>query len=795
MPKEHKTDNQTVPSTAAALGGKQGFSIAPPKYSNSAKQSGKGQAEPDNDPLSVNEGQITFDAEGNDDPNSRYFTRTIHYPPVGNSGVTMGRGYDMGSRSQEEIRNHLEASGFDQGKISILVQAAGLKGNSAANYVAQNKARVGIITHDQQKKLFQIVYSELKNDVVRITTKDDVEAKYGVTDLDTLHPAIMELVVDLRYRGDYHSRTRTRVQPLMVSNNLNGLASLMADRSYWVDTYNVPLDRFNRRKQFMQDAVNGNYTAPITDNAPVQQGANEGEQANESEQTNVNTGPTWDSHTNNRIERLHPDVKQYAYAFVNRIQAELGKTVRVSSGLRTYSEQDALYAQGRTTSGNRVTNARGGQSYHNFGLAIDIVEINGRQANWNGPWEEFARIGQSMGWEWGGNFSSIVDKPHFQMTYGLSTAQLRQLYNANGGNYVNLSNAPDQPGPLTGGGGNTEGTETADPDGAMGTGTVNASRLNVRSGPGTNNPVVGKLSNGESVSILQAEGDWYMVAEGQWVHGNYINATMTPGKSQPTGSGTVTASQLNVRSGAGTSFDKVELIGSGSSVDIYETEGDWLRIGDNKWVHGGYVDQTGGEEAAPESATVTARNGLNVRTGPGTDNEKIRTLSNGAQVDIYKREGDWARIGDGEWVHGSFLNTSPDRDTDTGGGGAAPGQNKEGWDISSAVSHLNANAEPRSIGYCAKYVRQAMEAGGMSTAGRPGSAKGYISYLPSKGFTEISTSSYLPGDIVVFDQVPGHQHGHIAMWNGSQWVSDFKQRSIIVASGYANATPRIYRWQ
>ncbi len=786
MPKEHKTDTQTANQTAAANTTSKGRSLTPPGYSN---QSGQGGQVAD-DPLVVNEGQITFDAEGNDNPNSRFFTRTIHYPEFGgNSGVTMGRGYDMGSRSQEEIRNHLEASGFQQSKISILVQAAGLKGNAAADFVNRNKNNVGVITHDQQKRLFQIVYNELKNDVIRITTKSDVENKYGETDLENLHPAIMELVVDLRYRGDYHPSTRNQVQPLMVNNDLEGLSSLMSNRGYWVDTYNVPLDRFNRRKQFMLDAVNGNYTAPITEGGQSEQEDKEGQQSS------VNTGPTWDSHTNNRIEQLHPEVKQYAYAFVNQIQAQMGKTVRVSSGLRTYAEQDDLYAQGRTTSGNRVTNARGGQSYHNFGLAIDIVEINGRQANWNGPWEEFASIGQSMGWEWGGNFSSIVDKPHFQMTFGLSTSQLRQLYNANGGNYVNLSNAPDRPGPLTGNNGNTD-SEPTGQEGNLGTGTVTATTLNVRSGPGTNNSIVGKLNNGANVTIQQVEGDWLMVGQGQWVHGNYINATMNPVASDgTTGSGTVTANKLNVRSGAGTNFKKVDLLSEGSTIYIYETDGDWLRIGDNQWVHGDYVNQSTEEEAATEQATVTARSGLNVRTGPGTDNEKIRKLPNGTQVDIYAREGDWARIGDGEWVHGSFLSTSPDRDTDSGGG-ADPGQNKAGWNIDAAVSHLNSSAEPRSIGYCARYVRQAMEAGGLSTNGRPGSAYGYVNYLPSIGFTDIDTSSYIPGDIVVFDAVGNHVHGHIAMWNGSQWVSDFKQRSIYVSNTYASSgTYHIFRWQ
>lgn len=150
-------------------------------------------------------------------------------------------------------------------------------------------------------------------------------------------------------------------------------------------------------------------------------------------------GETWDRHTNRRIPGIHPMVQASAYTFINRAEQELGIKLRVTSGLRTYSEQDELYAKGRTAPGGVVTNARGGQSYHNFGLAIDVVEItNSGEANWNCDWNAIGALGQSIGWEWGGSWSSFVDKPHFQMTFGLSTSQLRAMYNAQGGNFVNL---------------------------------------------------------------------------------------------------------------------------------------------------------------------------------------------------------------------------------------------------------------------------------------------------------------------------------------------------------------------
>ncbi|OWP84470.1 hypothetical protein BWK59_05265 [Flavobacterium davisii] len=120
---------------------------------------------------------------------------------------------------------------------------------------------------------------------------------------------------------------------------------------------------------------------------------------------------------------------------------------------------------------------------------------------------------------------------------------------------------------------------------------------------------------------------------------------------------------------------------------------------------------------------------------------------------------------------------------------------KEGYDIDAAVNYIVSNAEPSSISACAKYVRKAIEAGGLSTAGRPVSAKDYDTFLPTLGFSKVETTDYVKGDIVVFDAVQGHQHGHIAMWSGSQWVSDFKQNSIIVNSAYNNGTKSIFRWQ
>lgn len=135
--------------------------------------------------------------------------------------------------------------------------------------------------------------------------------------------------------------------------------------------------------------------------------------------------PTWDNVTNQRIALLHPAVRQVATDFINAVESKLRIRLRITQSLRSIPEQDALYAQGRTTAGKIVTNAKGGDSYHNYGLAWDVVEIENGLANWETNWLGISEIAEEMGIEWGGNFKSIKDKPHFQMSFGLSIAQLK----------------------------------------------------------------------------------------------------------------------------------------------------------------------------------------------------------------------------------------------------------------------------------------------------------------------------------------------------------------------------------
>ncbi|MFJ7512098.1 peptidoglycan-binding protein [Peribacillus simplex] len=135
---------------------------------------------------------------------------------------------------------------------------------------------------------------------------------------------------------------------------------------------------------------------------------------------------------------MNPVVKASALEMVEHAYTE-GITVQISAGHRSLEEQAALYGQGRVYRYNGknysnlakpiVTKAKPGQSYHNFGLAIDffIVSDDGKRAIWtvNSKWKRVAAIGKDLGFKWGGDWSSFKDYPHLEMTGGLSYSQLQ----------------------------------------------------------------------------------------------------------------------------------------------------------------------------------------------------------------------------------------------------------------------------------------------------------------------------------------------------------------------------------
>jgi len=139
----------------------------------------------------------------------------------------------------------------------------------------------------------------------------------------------------------------------------------------------------------------------------------------------VNSATTWDKYTNIRVQNLEVDLKVKATNFINAVEQELSIKLRITQALRTFAEQDALYAKGRTVPGSIVTKAKGGDSYHNYGLAFDVAIVENGGVSYNIT-PEIAAIGARYGLEWGGNWTSFKDKPHFQDTKGQSITQLKK---------------------------------------------------------------------------------------------------------------------------------------------------------------------------------------------------------------------------------------------------------------------------------------------------------------------------------------------------------------------------------
>ncbi len=122
-----------------------------------------------------------------------------------------------------------------------------------------------------------------------------------------------------------------------------------------------------------------------------------------------------DARSEKTIATLLPEVQPFARALVHKAAVN-GVTIKILSGLRTYEEQNALYAQGRTAPGNIVTKARGGYSNHNFGIAFDVGVFEGSKYLGDSPkYKAVGVLGMELGLEWGGNWKTIVDQPHFQL--------------------------------------------------------------------------------------------------------------------------------------------------------------------------------------------------------------------------------------------------------------------------------------------------------------------------------------------------------------------------------------------
>ena len=130
------------------------------------------------------------------------------------------------------------------------------------------------------------------------------------------------------------------------------------------------------------------------------------------------------------IDELNPIVAQKCRNFITDCRAQ-GIDILITSTYRDNESQDALYAQGRTTPGNKVTNAKAGQSYHNYRCAFDFVPLRNGKPVWSTKgmdgilWERIGGIAERADLEWAGRWIKFKEMAHVQYTGGLTLADLR----------------------------------------------------------------------------------------------------------------------------------------------------------------------------------------------------------------------------------------------------------------------------------------------------------------------------------------------------------------------------------
>lgn len=127
------------------------------------------------------------------------------------------------------------------------------------------------------------------------------------------------------------------------------------------------------------------------------------------------------------LDDLIPPAKARVQAFLDAAKKQ-GIDLLVTSTYRDNASQDALYAQGRTRPGKIVTNAKAGQSWHNYKCAVDVVPIVAGKPRWDVKdevWQQVGKLGKAAGLEWAGDWKRFKEYPHFQYTGGLTLAQLQ----------------------------------------------------------------------------------------------------------------------------------------------------------------------------------------------------------------------------------------------------------------------------------------------------------------------------------------------------------------------------------
>ncbi|MBB6050214.1 M15 family metallopeptidase [Armatimonas rosea] len=146
--------------------------------------------------------------------------------------------------------------------------------------------------------------------------------------------------------------------------------------------------------------------------------------------------PEFDARSETNLATLRPKAQPHFRALLRALKTYAtshGLDVKIISANRTWAEQDALFAKGRTAPGPKVTNARGGQSNHNFQIAVDIgLFKDGKYLEESVHYDKMGPLGEALGLEWGGSWHDLSDAPHYQIKTNKKVSVLRELVRTQG---------------------------------------------------------------------------------------------------------------------------------------------------------------------------------------------------------------------------------------------------------------------------------------------------------------------------------------------------------------------------
>ena len=356
-----------------------------------------------------------------------------------------------------------------------------------------------------------------------------------------------------------------------------------------------------------------------------------------------------------------------------------------------------------------------------------------------------------------GNVSTGTSLP----VIGVSGQWVKVSYNGSTG-YVSSAYVS-----LGGGSSSSSGSSTSSSS-SSGTGTVRGTDVRVRSGPGTDYSILGYESSGKTLSVTGESNGWYQVSYNGstgYVSASYLTLGGSGGSSS--GTGTINATYVRLRSGPGTGYEILGMFNPGDTMSVTGDDGDWYRVsynGTDGYVYKTYLNVGGsgssGSGLTEMSATdATVISAVHMRNGPDTSYASQRVLERGTSVTITGATEKWYRVtynGSEGYIFKTYLTTEP--------------LSSSGYSSSEGERIVNEAKQYLGVGYVY---------GGSSPSGFD--CSGFVYYVfrqcgysvtrtavtQNRDGYEISKSELQPGDSIIFYNTSLTGIGHSGIYIGN----------------------------